>query len=86
MADYFRNLFFLACLMFSWEISCHSFSHWLNFIWVGLWVLNIDMQLQLNAAETTAYNEIEEAMRVRITREIKQKTQALTINLIKNFT
>ena len=43
------------------------------------------MQLQLNAAETAAYNGIEEALRVRITREIKQKTQALTFNLISGF-
>ncbi len=40
------------------------------------------MQLQLNAAETAAYNNIEEAIRLRITREIKQKAQALTFNII----
>jgi hypothetical protein len=36
------------------------------------------MQLQFNDAETAAYNEINEALWIRITREIKQKTQALT--------
>jgi hypothetical protein len=43
------------------------------------------MQLQLNTAETAAYNGIEEALRLRITREIKQKSQALTFNVISGF-
>jgi hypothetical protein len=43
------------------------------------------MQLQQNIALTAAYSGIREALRVRITREIKQKTQALTFNLISGF-
>ena len=43
------------------------------------------MQLQLTADEMAAYNGINEALRVRITREIKLKTQALTFNLISGF-
>jgi hypothetical protein len=43
------------------------------------------MQLQPNAAEPAAYNGIEEALRLRITREIKQKAQALTFNIISGF-
>jgi hypothetical protein len=43
------------------------------------------MQLQLNAAETAANNGIEEALRLGITREIKQKVQALTFNIISGF-
>ena len=43
------------------------------------------MQLQLDASETTAYNGIEEALRLRITKEIKQKAQALTFNIISGF-
>jgi hypothetical protein len=34
------------------------------------------MRIQLNAIETTAYNGFEETIRLRITREMKQKVQA----------
>jgi hypothetical protein len=44
-----------------------------------------NIQLQLNAAETAAYNGIEEALRIRITREIKQIAQVLTFNIISEF-
>jgi hypothetical protein len=43
------------------------------------------MQLQLTAAETKAYNGIKETLRIRITREIKIRTQALILNLISGF-
>jgi hypothetical protein len=44
-----------------------------------------NMQLQLNTAETSTHNGIEEALGLRITREIKQKTQDLTFNIISGF-
>jgi hypothetical protein len=44
-----------------------------------------NMQLQLNAAENPAYNGIEEALRLRITRDIKQKAQALTFKIFSGF-
>jgi hypothetical protein len=44
-----------------------------------------NMQLQLNAAKTAAYNGIEEALRLRKNREIKQKAQALTFHIISGF-
>jgi hypothetical protein len=37
-------------------------------------VLEVNLQRQLNTAETGAYSGIEGALSVRITREIKQKT------------
>ena len=48
-------------------------------------ILDVNMQLRVNAAKTAAYNGIEEASRIRITTEIKQKTLALTFNLISGF-
>jgi hypothetical protein len=39
--------------------------------------LHVNMQLQLNVAKTAAYNEIEEALRVIITREIIQRHKLL---------
>jgi hypothetical protein len=44
-----------------------------------------NMQLQFNATETAAYNGIDETVRIRITREIKQKAQALTFSIISGF-
>jgi hypothetical protein len=41
------------------------------------------MQFQLTTEKTAAYDDIDEALRIRSTREIKIKTQALTFNLIK---
>jgi hypothetical protein len=35
-----------------------------------------NMQLQFDASETTTYNGIEEALRMIITRKIKQKAQS----------
>jgi hypothetical protein len=43
--------------------------------------LEVKMQLQLTT-ELTATHNINEVLRVRITREIKMKTQAVTFNLI----
>jgi hypothetical protein len=43
------------------------------------------MQFQLAAAEAAAFNPIDDASRVRITREIKLKTQAFTYNLFSGF-
>ena len=43
------------------------------------------MQLQLNATKTAGYNKIEDTLRIRITREMTHKTQALTFNLISGF-
>jgi hypothetical protein len=45
----------------------------------------VNIQLQLTAADTEIYTGIEKAARIRITREIKMKTQALTFNLISGF-
>ncbi len=43
------------------------------------------MQLQLTDADATVCTGMEEAARIRITREIKMKTQAFTFNLISGF-
>jgi hypothetical protein len=40
------------------------------------YVLYVNMHLQLTAAELAANDKIDEALRVRITREIKQKNNA----------
>jgi hypothetical protein len=48
-------------------------------------VLDVSMQLQLIAEETAAYNGIDAEIRVRITREIKMKTNAFKFNLISGF-
>jgi hypothetical protein len=43
------------------------------------------MHLQLTSEGTAAYNSIEEALRVRITKKIKMITQAFPFNLISSF-
>jgi hypothetical protein len=43
------------------------------------------MLLQFNAAEVAAYNGIDEALHIRITILNKQKTHALTFNMISEF-
>jgi hypothetical protein len=43
------------------------------------------MQPQLTDADMAVYTKMEEAARIRITREIKIKTQAFTFNLISGF-
>jgi hypothetical protein len=43
------------------------------------------MQLQLTDADKALYTGMEEAARIRITRKIKMKIQALTFNLISGF-
>jgi hypothetical protein len=48
-------------------------------------MLEVNMQLQLTAPETAAYNEIERALRVRNTSEIKQKSQTINFNLVTGF-
>ena len=48
-------------------------------------IADMNMQLTLSAEETAAYNGIEAALRARITREIKMKSQELTFNLISGF-
>jgi hypothetical protein len=47
--------------------------------------LGVNMQLQLTAKETVAYNGIDEALRVKITQEIKTSTRSLTFNLISGL-
>jgi hypothetical protein len=48
-------------------------------------VLDSNVQLQLTAADTAVYKGIEETVRIRITREFRIRTQALTFNLISGF-
>jgi hypothetical protein len=48
-------------------------------------VQSVPMQLTCTASKTAAYNEIKDAIRLRITREIKIETQALTLNLVSSF-
>jgi hypothetical protein len=48
-------------------------------------ILEVNMQLQLTDADTAIYIGIEEAARIRITREIKMRTQALTLSIIIGF-
>jgi hypothetical protein len=43
------------------------------------------MHLQINAAEAAAYNKIDEALQIWISRDIKQNTQTLTFSLINGF-
>ncbi len=43
------------------------------------------MQLQLTATEGAAYNTLDESSRLRTIKEIKQRAQALTFNLIIEF-
>jgi hypothetical protein len=43
------------------------------------------LQQQLADADTAVNTTIEEVARIRITREIKMRTQALTFNLISRF-
>ena len=45
----------------------------------------MSIQLQLTSADTAVYINIDKAVRQRITREIKMRTQALTFNLISGF-
>jgi hypothetical protein len=42
-------------------------------------ILDVNIQLQLTDAYVAVYTNMEEAARIRITREIKRKTQALTL-------
>ena len=44
-----------------------------------------NMQLQFNATETASYKGIDEAVRVRITREVQQKAKALNFSNISGF-
>jgi hypothetical protein len=44
-----------------------------------------EVPIQLTLTATAAYNGIEEALRLKITREIKNKAQVLTFNLMIGF-